>query len=97
MRSHVSVGKRSILIGTSVLVTFGILLGSRSVSRVQGQSRDIEQTIERFLVPFSNRDVPAFAEFLDRVEKPAEIEPRDIMLLRCSFCRLRFARAHRAG
>jgi ketosteroid isomerase-like protein len=33
------------------------------VSRVQGQSRDIEQTIERFLVPFSNRDIPAFAEF----------------------------------
>ena len=44
-------------------MTFGILFGSRVVSRVQSQSSDIEQTIERFLVPFSNRDIPAFAEF----------------------------------
>lgn len=63
MRSHMSAGTRSMLVGACVVVTFGIHSGSRFASRVHGQSRDVEQTIERFLVPFSNRDVARFAEF----------------------------------
>jgi ketosteroid isomerase-like protein len=51
----------AILAGTVVML--GVLLGCQSHTWAQRQS-DIEQTIERFLVAFGNRDIPAFSAFL---------------------------------
>jgi ketosteroid isomerase-like protein len=40
----------------------GVVLGVAQ-SSAQDRSRDIEQTIERFLIAFSDRDIAAFTEF----------------------------------
>ena len=54
--------RRSVMVG-SLAVMCDVVLQPRGASGAQVPADDIEQTMQRFLVPFSNRDVPAFSPF----------------------------------
>jgi ketosteroid isomerase-like protein len=54
--------RRRLMAGTLAAVS-GVMLRPRRVTAAQGAADDVEQTLQRFLVPFSNRDVAAFSIF----------------------------------
>lgn len=54
--------RRTVIAG-SLAAICDIALQPRGASSAQVLADDIEQTLQRFLVPFSNRDVAAFSPF----------------------------------
>src|SRR5688500_1258357 len=48
---------------TRVAIVTVLLMTLAAPCMSQPQLRDVQQTLERFLIPFSNRDVPTFIAF----------------------------------